>query len=83
MRGQYYNKGCHDYALNKGMEIIPGWELHDIGVPTAIERIRKRITGTKVFLTFDIDFLDAAYAPGTGTPRDRRIHQLRGPAPGH
>ncbi|MGE4421947.1 MAG: agmatinase [Pseudodesulfovibrio sp.] len=68
MRGHYYSKDCHDYALGKGMEIITGWELHEIGIPAAIERIRERIKGTKVFLSFDIDFMDAAYAPGTGTP---------------
>ena len=49
--------------------MITGWELHDIGMRAAVERVRERIRpGTPVFVTFDIDFLDAAYAPGTGTP---------------
>ena len=33
-----------------------------------VEKIRQRTKGRKVFLTFDIDFLDSAFAPGTGTP---------------
>ena len=33
-----------------------------------IEKIYERTKGKKVFLTFDIDFLDPAFAPGTGTP---------------
>lgn len=33
-----------------------------------IRKVYERTKGTKVFLTFDIDFLDPAYAPGTGTP---------------
>lgn len=51
------------------MRVISGWELHDIGVDETIRIMRERIRpGTPVFVTFDIDFLDAAYAPGTGTP---------------
>ena len=37
-------------------------------VEEAVKAIRKRISGQPVYVTFDIDFLDAAYAPGTGTP---------------
>ena len=33
-----------------------------------VEQIKERVGNMKVFLTFDIDFLDPAYAPGTGTP---------------
>lgn len=33
-----------------------------------VEKIRQRTKGRKVFLTFDIDFIDPAFAPGTGTP---------------
>ena len=37
------------------------------GKPT-FRAIQQRVGDTKVFLTFDIDFVDPAYAPGTGTP---------------
>ena len=37
--------------------------------PTALaERIRKRVGDSPAYLTFDIDCLDPAFAPGTGTP---------------
>ena len=51
------------------MRVIGGWELHDIGTTETVRIMRERVRpGTPVFVTFDIDFLDAAYAPGTGTP---------------
>ena len=69
IRGPLYSRGSLDYAQSKALSVISGWELHDIGVHEAVERVRKRIQpGVPVFVSFDIDFLDAAYAPGTGTP---------------
>ena len=50
----------------------------------SIERILKRIGKSKCYLTFDIDCLDPAYAPGTGTPvvggmsTDKVLKILRG-----
>ena len=32
------------------------------------ERVRERVGDTPVFMSFDVDFLDPAFAPGTGTP---------------
>jgi agmatinase len=51
-----------------GFEILTAPWVHARGVDAAIEAIRKRIGGAKVYLTFDIDCLDPAFAPGTGTP---------------
>ena len=51
-----------------GIEIIDAIELEASGVETVIERIRARVGARKAYLTFDIDFLDPAFAPGTGTP---------------
>ena len=39
-----------------------------MGMEAVSEAIRERVGSAKAFLTFDIDFLDPAYAPGTGTP---------------
>ena len=68
IRGPLYSKDALDYPRNKGLEIITGPQLHDMGTQEAIKVIRKRISGHPVYVSFDIDFLDAAYAPGTGTP---------------
>lgn len=63
-----YSKDALDYPKNKGLEIITGPQLHAMGVTEAVKAIRSRINDQPVYVTFDIDFLDAAYAPGTGTP---------------
>ncbi|WP_319550624.1 agmatinase [Desulfogranum marinum] len=68
IRGPLYSKDALDYPKNKGLEIITGPQLHAMGVTEAVKAIRSRINDQPVYVTFDIDFLDAAYAPGTGTP---------------
>lgn len=51
-----------------GIEIIDALTCHEIGVTEVARRIYERVGGSNVYLTFDIDSLDPAYAPGTGTP---------------
>ncbi len=51
-----------------GMNIIDAFEVHEKG-PNYVAKQIKEILGDKpTYLTFDIDSLDPAYAPGTGTP---------------
>ncbi len=69
MRGSLYDPDEHRIAREElGFELIPTHEIREIGFEKLIERIYERVNGRKVFLTFDIDFVDPAYAPGTGTP---------------
>ena len=56
------------YAADHGMEVITARELHNIGIAECCRRIKKKVGDAKLFVTFDIDFLDPVYAPGTGTP---------------
>jgi agmatinase len=51
-----------------GIEMILGHEIQTAGVEAAIERVVARVAGKPAYLTFDIDCLDPAFAPGTGTP---------------
>lgn len=51
-----------------GFEILTAPWVHRHGVDAAVGEIRARIGGRKVYVTFDIDCLDPAFAPGTGTP---------------
>ncbi len=51
-----------------GFNIIDAPALNRIGVETTCARIREIVSERPVYLTFDIDCLDPAYAPGTGTP---------------
>ncbi len=51
-----------------GVHIIDAREVHEIGPVAVAARIREILGGHKTYLTFDIDALDPAFAPGTGTP---------------
>jgi len=51
-----------------GFTILDARWLHEHGPRAAAEKVRSLVGSRAVYLTFDIDFLDPAYAPGTGTP---------------
>ena len=51
-----------------GFNILHADRLASDGPETTAREIRRIVGDHKVYLTFDIDFLDPAYAPGTGTP---------------
>ena len=51
-----------------GIEIIDAQEMHKLSDEEIAKRIQDRVAGKNAYLTFDIDCLDPAFAPGTGTP---------------
>lgn len=51
-----------------GIRILYGHELDDMRAADIADAIRRRTGGGKAYVTFDIDCLDPAFAPGTGTP---------------
>ena len=51
-----------------GIKIIHGYELEELKAADIAHAIHERTGGKKTYVTFDIDCLDPAYAPGTGTP---------------
>lgn len=55
-------------AETHGYRVVDARELHGAGIDAAIAAIRERVGGSKCYVSFDIDFLDPAHAPGTGTP---------------
>ena len=55
-------------SLDLGYQSLSAVECKKMGNAGIIEAIRQRVGKNKAFLTFDIDFLDPASAPGTGTP---------------
>jgi len=68
MRGSIY--GAEDIRASEelGFTVIPSEELRALG-PEAYARLVLANVGERaVFLSFDVDFLDPAFAPGTGTP---------------
>lgn len=55
----------HDKAC--GFSIIKARDIDGIGAHGVIETLKARVANTKVYISVDIDVLDPAYAPGTGT----------------
>ena len=68
MRGSLYDPDEHKLAAELGMKLIPAHKVREMGLETLIKTILERVGDKPCFLTFDIDFVDPAYAPGTGTP---------------
>jgi agmatinase len=68
MRGPLYDAGDLDVARGLGFRVVPAEELRGLGPDAFGALVRERVGDRPVFLSFDVDFLDPAYAPGTGTP---------------
>lgn len=68
LRGPEYAADERRMVRELGMELITAVELHEMGMPKAVARIKARVKDAPVFVTFDLDFLDAAYSPGTTIP---------------
>jgi guanidinopropionase len=68
IRGTMYSADERNWALDQGIRIIDMEEVAEKGIPYAVAEAR-RIVGTgPTYFTFDIDSIDPAFAPGTGTP---------------
>jgi agmatinase len=57
-----------EFSYDSGMTVIHAEEFMRIGVAETVNRIRKVVGRGPTYLSFDIDSLDPAFAPGTGTP---------------
>lgn len=64
-------RAARDYVADQGGQIFTARELRGLdgaALRPVITAIRERLAGRPVYLTLDIDVLDPAFAPGTGTP---------------
>ncbi|HUF00947.1 MAG TPA: agmatinase [Gaiellaceae bacterium] len=68
MRGSVYGPEDPRMPVELGFEVIPGDELVALSSEEYGERVRARVGDGPLFLSFDVDVLDPAFAPGTGTP---------------
>lgn len=68
LRGPLYSPSDLDDARELGFELIQGDELRSIGPGDYSSRVRTRVGEGPVVLSFDIDVIDPAFAPATGTP---------------
>jgi agmatinase len=57
-----------DWTIEQGMTIIAAQDVHEAGPAAIAARVTDIVGSSPAYLTFDVDALDPAFAPGTGTP---------------
>lgn len=67
LRGTGYTAEDFDWARDKGFSVIQAEELWHRSAAPLIAKIRDDLGDAPIYLSFDIDALDPAFAPGTGT----------------
>lgn len=67
IRGPLYEPTDFDFQAQHGMQLITMDDIKDLGLPWVAQQFQ-RLAGGKVYVTFDIDSVDPAFAPATGTP---------------
>jgi agmatinase len=68
IRGSKYGPEDLEDDAGFGFRVMGTWEMEDIGIRGYVERIAERVGDQPVYLSIDIDVLDPAFAPATGTP---------------
>jgi agmatinase len=68
LRGSLGSAEEAGYPAELGIDALTYEELAALGPAGFSQRVRNRVEDAPCFLSFDIDFVDPAYAPGTGTP---------------
>ena len=68
VRGPLYSSADLIEDAGLGFATVSTAEVAQRGVDQAVDRIRERVGSRPVYLSVDIDVLDPAHAPGTGTP---------------
>ena len=68
IRGTAYDTEDRDFARAVGIRVIEIEEFHTRGPEDVMREARDIVGDAPAYVSYDIDFVDPAYAPGTGTP---------------
>lgn len=68
IRGTQYDDEDMQFGRSVGVTILPVEELHARGAADIMAQAREIVGNEPTYVSFDIDFIDPAFAPGTGTP---------------
>ncbi len=68
IRGTTYDMEDRDFAASVGIRIVPIEEFFARGVADVMREAREIVGTEATYVSYDIDFVDPAFAPGTGTP---------------
>lgn len=67
LRGTGYAADDFDWSRDQGFRVVPAEECWNHSLVSLMAEVREKIGGGPVYISFDIDGIDPAYAPGTGT----------------
>jgi guanidinobutyrase len=67
LRGTGYSADEFDWSRDQGFRVVPAEECWHKSLTPRMEEVRAKVAGGPVYISFDVDGLDPAYAPGTGT----------------
>lgn len=68
LRGSLYDPSDTDWARANGIRMVPIEEVMARGIPDVMAEARAVVGAAPCYVSFDIDVIDPAMAPGTGTP---------------
>ena len=68
IRGTQYDREDLDFADSVGIRVIKIEEFFDRGIRDVMAEARDIVGDKETYISYDIDFIDPAFAPGTGTP---------------
>jgi len=68
LRGSLFRTSDITQSLDLGYEVFTTDQMFDLGIKEMAQRIAERTAGRPTFITFDMDFVDPAFAPGVQTP---------------
>ena len=68
IRGTQYDREDLDFADSVGIRVIKIEEFFDRGIQDVMAEAREIVGDKETYISYDIDFIDPAFAPGTGTP---------------
>ena len=68
MRGSLFRPDDISQSIDLGYEVITGDAMFEMGITETAARVARRVGDHPVYLTFDLDFVDPACAPGVQTP---------------
>ena len=68
IRGSMSDDDYYNFSYESGMRVVHIEEFFKLGVNKVIREARRTVGDGPTYISFDVDGLDPAYAPGTGTP---------------
>ncbi|WP_425100818.1 agmatinase [Tropicibacter sp. S64] len=68
IRGTMYDSEDRDFAESVGIRVVPIEEFFARGIADVMAEAREIVGDMPTYVSYDIDFVDPAFAPGTGTP---------------